>query len=311
MFVLVRTSNPGGADIQELELADGSRVWERVARLVASLAPVAGAVVGATQPGAVARARELMPAATFLLPGIGAQGGDVATLGPAFAPGPAGGLVSASRSVLYASRDGAGRSPPPPRQRGCARRPGPSWRAHEQPRSPPQARGRGAPDQPLGLGLHRARRAARSGHRDHDDPLEHRRARPHRRRRPLRRRPPPGPVQTLSVPDTTPPPQTTEPPPEPLPVTTAKATTASTAASTATTTTSASTTASTTADDEATTDDGDHDRNGGQRVKWTVKTGDTLSSIATQFQTSVRELERLNPNVDPAALQVGQELFVR
>ena len=90
MFVLVRTSNPGGADLQELELADGSRVWERVARIVASLAPVAGAVVGATQPGAVARARELMPDATFLLPGIGAQGGDVAALGPAFAPGAGG-----------------------------------------------------------------------------------------------------------------------------------------------------------------------------------------------------------------------------
>jgi orotidine-5'-phosphate decarboxylase len=105
MFVLVRTSNPGGADLQELELADGSRVWERVARLVASLAPVAGAVVGATQPGAVARARELMPDATFLLPGIGAQGGEVSALGPAFAPGAAGGLVSASRSVLYASRE--------------------------------------------------------------------------------------------------------------------------------------------------------------------------------------------------------------
>jgi orotidine-5'-phosphate decarboxylase len=104
-FVLVRTSNPGGADIQDLELADGSRVWERVARLVASLAPVAGAVVGATQPDAVARARELMPEATFLLPGVGAQGGDVAALAPAFAPGPAGGLVSASRSVLHASRE--------------------------------------------------------------------------------------------------------------------------------------------------------------------------------------------------------------
>ncbi len=108
MFVLVRTSNPGGADIQELELADGSRVWEHVARIVAALGPVAGAVVGATQPGAIARARELMPHATFLLPGIGAQGGDVAALGPAFAPGPAGGLVSASRSVLYASRENGG-----------------------------------------------------------------------------------------------------------------------------------------------------------------------------------------------------------
>jgi orotidine-5'-phosphate decarboxylase len=104
-FVLVRTSNPGGADIQELELSDGSRVWEHVARIVDSLAPVAGAVVGATHPGAVARARELMPGATFLLPGVGAQGGDIAALGPAFAPGPGGGLVSASRSVLYASRE--------------------------------------------------------------------------------------------------------------------------------------------------------------------------------------------------------------
>ena len=105
-FVLVRTSNPGGADIQELELGDGSRVWEHVARIVASLAPVAGAVIGATQPGALARARELMPEATFLLPGVGAQGGDVTALGPAFAPGAAGGLVSVSRSVLYASRAG-------------------------------------------------------------------------------------------------------------------------------------------------------------------------------------------------------------
>jgi LysM repeat protein len=123
--------------------------------------------------------------------------------------------------------------------------------------------------------------------------------------------PPPGPVQTLSVADTTPPPKASEPPPEPLPVTTAKATAASTAASTATTTTSASTTASTTATTSTTETTATTTGNGGQRVKWTVKTGDTLSSIATQFQTSVKELERLNPNVDPAALQVGQELFVR
>jgi len=39
--------------------------------------------------------------------------------------------------------------------------------------------------------------------------------------------------------------------------------------------------------------------------------GRPLSSIATQFQTSVKELQRLNPNVDPAALQVGQEIVVR
>ena len=51
--------------------------------------------------------------------------------------------------------------------------------------------------------------------------------------------------------------------------------------------------------------------NSGQHVKWTVKTGDTLSSIATQFGTTVHELERLNPSIDPAALQIGQQIVVR
>ena len=105
LFVLVRTSNPGGADLQELELAGGGRLWEHVARLVDSLGEIAGAVVGATQAGAIGRARELMPQATLLLPGVGAQGGELASLGPAFRPGPAGGLVSASRSILYADRE--------------------------------------------------------------------------------------------------------------------------------------------------------------------------------------------------------------
>jgi orotidine-5'-phosphate decarboxylase len=120
VLVLVRTTNPGGADLQELELAAGGRVWEHVAGLVAAaggsgedlaggegLASV-GAVVGANQPQVLRRARELMPRAPFLLPGIGAQGGTVDDLAPAFAPGPGGGLVSASRSVLYAWREGAG-----------------------------------------------------------------------------------------------------------------------------------------------------------------------------------------------------------
>jgi orotidine-5'-phosphate decarboxylase len=113
LFVLVRTSNPGSAELQELELAAGGQLWERVASLVERLGgdaePLAsvGAVVGATQPHVLARARELMPRTPFLLPGIGAQGGSVADLAPAFAPGPGGGLVSASRSVLYA--DGGAR----------------------------------------------------------------------------------------------------------------------------------------------------------------------------------------------------------
>jgi orotidine-5'-phosphate decarboxylase len=109
LFVLVRTSNPGSAALQELELAGGGQLWERVAALVdrlgepdaGSLSSI-GAVVGATQPHVIERARELMPHTPFLLPGIGAQGGELGALAPAFAPGPGGGLVSASRSVLYA-----------------------------------------------------------------------------------------------------------------------------------------------------------------------------------------------------------------
>jgi orotidine-5'-phosphate decarboxylase len=108
IFVLVRTSNPGAADVEDLELASGGTVWERLARIVDGLAGPGdglsdiGAVVGATRPEHVARMRELMPRAPFLLPGIGAQGGRVEDLAPAFAAGRAGGLVSASRSIARA-----------------------------------------------------------------------------------------------------------------------------------------------------------------------------------------------------------------
>ena len=128
VFVLVRTSNPGAADIFDAELAAGGSLWERLARLVAEagaqgpesgLADV-GAVTGATAPQHLARMRELMPRAPFLLPGVGAQGGSVAELGPAFAPGRAGGLVSASRSIADA-HFGSG-SPPDEAARAEAER---------------------------------------------------------------------------------------------------------------------------------------------------------------------------------------------
>jgi orotidine-5'-phosphate decarboxylase len=116
MFVLVRTSNPGAVDVEDLPTEDGERVWERVARLVAGLGEPGpdsglqdvGAVVGATAPEHVARMRELMPRTPFLLPGIGAQGGRVEDLGPAFAPGRAGGLVTASRSIVAAHEQHGG-----------------------------------------------------------------------------------------------------------------------------------------------------------------------------------------------------------
>jgi orotidine-5'-phosphate decarboxylase len=111
LFVLVRTSNPGAADLQEQALSDGRPVSEQLAGLVAALGvdgvgaaglSDVGAVVGATAPQRLARMRELMPNAVFLLPGVGAQGGRVEDLAAAFAPGPAGGLVSASRSIVAA-----------------------------------------------------------------------------------------------------------------------------------------------------------------------------------------------------------------
>jgi orotidine-5'-phosphate decarboxylase len=138
VLVLVRTSNPGAADVEDLELADtltgaphegghpdghrqagGGRVWERIAALVNMLGGEGegagesglgdvGAVVGATVPQHLSRARELMPRAVFLLPGVGAQGGRVEDLAPAFAPGRAGGLISASRSIAGAHLAGGG-----------------------------------------------------------------------------------------------------------------------------------------------------------------------------------------------------------
>ena len=115
--MLVRTSNPGAADLQDLELASGGTVSDRLAAMVAELgAPGTGAaglsdvgaVVGATAPERMEALRELMPAAVFLLPGVGAQGGQVEQLSAAFAPGPAGGLIAASRGVVDAYRKTGG-----------------------------------------------------------------------------------------------------------------------------------------------------------------------------------------------------------
>jgi orotidine-5'-phosphate decarboxylase len=111
VLVLVRTSNPGAADVEDLRLDGGGAIWERIAAIVQELGRPGvgegglsdvGAVVGATAPSHLSRARELMPEAIFLLPGIGAQGGRVEDLAPAFAPGRAGGLVTASRSLANA-----------------------------------------------------------------------------------------------------------------------------------------------------------------------------------------------------------------
>jgi orotidine-5'-phosphate decarboxylase len=117
VFCLVKTTNAGSADLQDVTMSDGRPLWHHTAQLVndwgaglvgdRGLSSV-GAVVGATYPRAVAEARKLMPQAVLLLPGIGAQGATPADVARAFTSGPASALVSVSRSVIYAFRvDGA------------------------------------------------------------------------------------------------------------------------------------------------------------------------------------------------------------
>jgi len=116
LFCIVKTSNAGG-DVQDVVLSDGSTLWQHVAGLVREwgedlvgergLSSV-GAVVGATYPREVAEMRRLLPQSVLLLPGVGAQGGSPADLARAFTSGPAGALVSASRSVIYAYREAGG-----------------------------------------------------------------------------------------------------------------------------------------------------------------------------------------------------------
>ncbi|MGN6215884.1 MAG: orotidine-5'-phosphate decarboxylase [Solirubrobacterales bacterium] len=107
MFALVRTSNPGAADLQDLP-APTAPLHERLAGIVdefsgqllgeAGLSGM-GAVLGATEPQHFARMRELMPRSIFLIPGVGAQGGKPELLGAAFSAGRAAGLVAASRGI--------------------------------------------------------------------------------------------------------------------------------------------------------------------------------------------------------------------
>jgi orotidine-5'-phosphate decarboxylase len=114
VFLLVRTSNAGATDVQDLTLSDGRPLWQYLAALVhewgeglvgeSGLSSV-GAVVGATHPRAVSEARRLMPQTPLLLPGVGAQGATPADVARAFTSGPASALVTASRSVIYAFRE--------------------------------------------------------------------------------------------------------------------------------------------------------------------------------------------------------------
>jgi orotidine-5'-phosphate decarboxylase len=105
IYVLARTSNPGAADFQDI-VVDGEPLYLRVVReaLRWRCAATLGFVVGATAPEQLRRVRQAAPRAQLLIPGIGAQGGDLASAVRDGARADGGGLlISASRSILYAS----------------------------------------------------------------------------------------------------------------------------------------------------------------------------------------------------------------
>jgi orotidine-5'-phosphate decarboxylase len=111
VFVLVKTSNPSSAEIQDAALLDGRPVFEHVADLLEHWAEdtrgsrgyaAVGAVVGATQRDQAVRLRRRLPEVVFLIPGYGAQGARAEDLRGLFGPEGRGAVVNASRSILYA-----------------------------------------------------------------------------------------------------------------------------------------------------------------------------------------------------------------
>lgn len=116
LFVLCHTSNPGAGEFQELEIADwrsldrepNRPLYVHIARTATRWSPNVGLVVGATFPDAVAAVRAAAPEAWFLVPGIGAQGGDLAaTLAAGLRHDGRGLIVNASRNIALAEDHGA------------------------------------------------------------------------------------------------------------------------------------------------------------------------------------------------------------
>jgi orotidine-5'-phosphate decarboxylase len=114
LFVLVRTSNPGAGQFQDLlvssETTSPRPLYQHVGEAVAASAREnvgacglgdVGAVVGATYPAELATLRKLLPEVIILVPGFGAQGGKAAEVAPAFRPDGLGAIVNSSRGILF------------------------------------------------------------------------------------------------------------------------------------------------------------------------------------------------------------------
>lgn len=113
LFVLVKTSNPHGGQIQDLVVGD-EKVYEKVAKLVSGWGEEAmgelgyskiGAVVGATYPEEATQIRKLMPHTYFLVPGYGAQGADAKKLQGCFNKDGLGAIVNSSRGIIAAYKN--------------------------------------------------------------------------------------------------------------------------------------------------------------------------------------------------------------
>lgn len=111
LFVLVKTSNPGSKDFQDLVLRNGKKYYEWVAERINEWGKpligqkgysLLGAVVGATFPEQAAQLRTILKNNLFLVPGYGAQGAQVQDLKVCFKPDKSGALINASRSIIYA-----------------------------------------------------------------------------------------------------------------------------------------------------------------------------------------------------------------
>lgn len=110
LFALVKTSNPGGGQLQDL-VADGRTIYRHVAGVVEQLAAQrigrcgygsVGAVVGATYPDQLGELRQTMPHAWLLVPGYGSQGATARDVAGAFAADGLGAVVNNSRGILFA-----------------------------------------------------------------------------------------------------------------------------------------------------------------------------------------------------------------
>ena len=112
VFILCKTSNPSGMELQDLRLASGKLLYEHVAELAETEwngNDNVGLVVGATYPREIRRVREICPQMPFLIPGVGAQGGDIGqTVSSAMNGSGYGFVINASRQIMYSAKDASG-----------------------------------------------------------------------------------------------------------------------------------------------------------------------------------------------------------